>query len=438
MDEEAAAIAPRFWDWQGRADGRNGGVFVLGYTDQIEAPTEDEGETVTITIGTQRFHGRLEGEPSESLRLLFQPFAALEWYDLELEEAQYRESTVGGLRSELQLDEGRYGGQLGLDIELGDYDLRIDDDVADLSNGERVADTRYASLDPYAHARWGWPDEARFELGFRLETFKVAEQYWRVGPSPRLRASVPVGDGLALVGDFGLYHQPPPIDLTAATPAGPSLELERSWGPGGGLRVQRGAVRYQLDGYWRKLDRVTLFEEDGSLGQGEGIAYGVENMLRWELGAFSGWTAYTWSRSWRREDTEALWLPHDFDQPHYLVQVLSWQLPRDWSLAGRWRAGSGYPWATDQGSVYDLLDQREYPLQPDIFLRLQPYHSLDLKVSKRVVFRAWRLEFYLDGQNLYNRRIPEPVITGVNDTSTWYSFGLPALPIFGVKGVFWP
>jgi len=440
VDDDAAQIAPRFWDWQARADGKNGGVFMLGFTDQIDAPTGEDDETVTITVGTQRFHGRIESELTDDLSLLFQPFAALEWYNIELDSGQYRESTVGGARAELNLDRGQSGALLGIDAELSDYDLRIDDSVEDFSDGERVADTRYSSLDPYVHGFWGWPDEVQVEAGLRLDTLKLDGQYWRTGISPRLQLSVPVAEGITFVGDAGLYHQPPPIDLAAALPAGPSLELERSFGPGGGVRLRRGNIRFQSDLYWRKLDQVTLFENDGSLVQGDGVAYGWENMFRWSSGNFSGWTAYTWSRSWRREDPEQepeLWLPHSFDQPHYLIQVLSWQLPRDWSLAARWRAGSGYPWSTSRDTAFDLLTQTEYPLEPDIYLRLQPFHSLDLKISKRVVFRAWRLEFYLDGQNLYNRRIPEPVITGVDD-SDWYSYGLPTLPIFGVKGVFWP
>jgi hypothetical protein len=440
VDDETAQIIPRFWDWQARIDGEQGGLFTMGFTDQIDAPTGEDDETVTITIGTQRFHGRYEVDISEELTLAIQPMVALEWSELELEDAQKRESTIGGGRAELRYDGGRLGGQAGVDVELVDYDLELgfSSDDEDEGSSQQVADTRYASLDPYVHARWGWEDEARIEAGLRLENIKLEEQYWRAAPSPRARGLLPVGDSLTLVADVGVYHQPPPIDVTITLPAGPALELERSWGPGGGFRLARDNFSLQSDAYWRRLEDVTLFEEDGSLVQGDGVAYGLENMFRWRWRSFSGWTAYTWSRSWRREDDDADWLPHRFDQPHYLVQVLSVALPRDWSVAGRWRAGSGYPWDPDQLEVYDLLNQETTPLRPDIFLRLEPYHSLDLKIARRAVYRSWRLDFYLDGQNLYNRRIPEPVITGVEDDETWYSFGLPTLLIFGVKGVFWP
>ena len=73
LDADRARIAPRFWDWQARIEGESGGLFTMGFTDQIDAPTGEDDETVTITVGTQRFHGRYEADFSEQLSLLVQP-----------------------------------------------------------------------------------------------------------------------------------------------------------------------------------------------------------------------------------------------------------------------------------------------------------------------------------------------------------------------------
>ena len=64
--------------------------------------------------------------------------------------------------------------------------------------------------------------------------------------------------------------------------------------------------------------------------------------------------------------------------------------------------------------------------------------ALEDKVSRLLTQRRWRLEAYLDLQNAYNRRIPEPIINGIDDQETIYGFGLPILPILGLKGVLWP
>jgi len=437
LDEESAKIAPRFFDWQARLDGKNGGAFALGYTDQIDAPTDDEDETVTITIGTQRLHGLWERDIGEQSAILVQPFLAVEWSDVSYEDEQIRESTIAGLRAELKTAGRSLGIQGGLDMEFGDYSLDLDDDIEE-SGGERSVDTAWRSIEPYVHSRVGRQEGLRAEVGARVDNIKIEDQYWRVGFSPRARGIAPVNERLTFVGDLGVYHQPTAMDITSVLPAGPSLELERSWGPGLGVRLGRDAITLQVDAYYRRLDHLAMFEADGSLVQGEGVSYGLENMLRWSRGSFSGWTAYTWSRSRRQEDDTAPWQPHEFEQPHYMVHVVSWRLPRRWNLSGRLRAGSGYPWQAAQFDTFDLLTQQEEQLDPSIHLRLQPYHSMDLKVSRDFVFKAWKLDAYLDVQNLYNRRVPEPVITGVDDSDAWYSYGLPTLLIFGVKGVFWP
>ena len=61
-----------------------------------------------------------------------------------------------------------------------------------------------------------------------------------------------------------------------------------------------------------------------------------------------------------------------------------------------------------------------------------------MKISKRSTWGKWEVDTYMDVQNVYNRRIAEPVITGIDDSQTVYGYGLPVLPIFGLKGAFVP
>ena len=67
--------------------------------------------------------------------------------------------------------------------------------------------------------------------------------------------------------------------------------------------------------------------------------------------------------------------------------------------------------------------------------RVEDYHTLDLKAAKRFVFRTWRLDAFLDVQNVYNHRVPEPVVTGFSDLGfEGLGFGFMTRPIFGVEG----
>jgi len=431
LTEEQASIAPRFWDWQARLDHERGGVFVLGYSDTIDVPTGNDDETLTVTIGTQRVHGRLDLDtPIGQVRFL--PILHLDWRNTSIQGLDdARRDYGGGLRIE-RADTGAemMGWTAGVDAEAGRYQMRVD---------EILVESDYASTDPYLALRFG--QEETLVLGLRLETLFVEDQLARWFPSPRAQGTYPITHRIEVVADAGVYHQYPPFDYATGLPAGPYLHLERSYGAGTGVRWKGDAVQVQVDGYWRQMENLALFEDDGTLGEGAGLAYGIETLTRWRWRTLSGWLVYTWSRSTRQQEPGDLYVESRYDQPHTLNTVLSWDLPRGWNLSARWRYGTGFPWDTDVDTAYDILTLEGQDLNfyaDPASQRLPPYHALDLKVSRLLTRKRWRLEFYLDVQNVYNRRIPEPIINGIDDRQVVYGFGLPILPILGVKGVIWP
>ncbi|MCP4808153.1 MAG: TonB-dependent receptor plug domain-containing protein [Proteobacteria bacterium] len=427
LTEDQARIAPRFFDWQAKWDSDRFGLFVLGYKDTISAPTGNDDEVVEIDIVTNRVHGRADLEtPVGHLQII--PVIALDErvFDYSTEYQQFADDG-GSIRAELTAPESSPVAWLaGVDGVAGRYTIAVE---------QIERSSRYASLDPYASVRIG--DERNLTLGMRVDTLHVPGHLLRAGLSPRAQASWKLGRSAALVADLGLVHQPPPFDMLVGLPDGRYLELEEAAQVGGGARLRGRHVGIELDAYYRHMTRVTLVEDDGTVTQGQGRAYGVESLTRWDWRDVSGWVAYTWSHSERQQEPGDLYRPHTYEQPHYLVVVGAWSLPRQLTLAGRWRVGSGYPQLGD--TAYDLLqtDSLEVPLDTNA-RRLPPYHALDIKLSKKTTFRAWQLEGYLDVQNVYNRRVPEPLITGIDDSETIYGFGLITLPIFGVKGVFWP
>ena len=428
VTEEQASIAPRFIDYQVKLDRPQMGVFVLGYRDGVSAPTGYDDETVDIDIETHRLHGRIE---APRLGMTLTPVLALDIREYDYTDDYYRQELLTlGLRTEVLQDEGPVGYMVGVDGLVQGYGIRVETARSDV---ERVA--WMGSADPYAHLRFG--EDARLYLGVRLETLHVQEHLFRWGVSPRLQGVLPVGRRFAVVTDAGVYHQAPPLDMMIGLPDGRYLGLERSWGASAGLRYNLPFAGLEVDAYWRHLDNQTLIEDDGSLGQGSGRAYGIESLGRYAVGPLSGWVAYTYSKGRRQQEPGHLHQDHRYDQPHYLVWVLGWSLPNELTLSGRFRYGTGYPKDPAVSSAYDLLTLTETPLDPQA-RRLDPYHALDLKVSKRSTWGQWEVDTYLDVQNVYNRRIAEPVITGIDDSQTVYGYGLPVLPIFGLKGAFVP
>jgi hypothetical protein len=443
LGEGSEDIAPRYWDWQLRVDRERVGLFALGYDDLLHAPQDAAGGDVVLHVGTRRLHGRWEtrlaGKPLEVT-----PVMGFDWHRLSYPGYDDgRTKAVYGARAEL-VDDGNeaVGWSAGVDWETGRYQVEVETD--EHPAGVDV-DAGIASVDPYADLRIGL--DRSLTLGMRVENLWVMDQLVRAMPSPRASGRLPLGESIAVVGTAGVYHQWPPLDLVVALPQGPYLRLERAYGGSLGLQASWARLSLESTGYGRALQDITLVEDDGSIGQGRGVAYGVESMARGELGDLAGWVSYTWGRALRQEEPGHLWEAHRWDQPHNLVTVLAWDLPGGWVLASRFRISSGFPIEEDIEHAYDvlILDQRciadpsltgRYSSCPDTGGRLPNNHSLDFKISRTWSLRSWSVEGYLDIQNVYNRRNPEPVITGSIDIGTLYAFGFPILPVFGVKGIY--
>ena len=438
----AEDIAPRFWDWQLRLDRERIGLFALGYDDLLNAPQATGDGTVLLHVGTRRVHGRWE-TALLGKRLEVTPMVGNDWHRLSYPGYDDgRTKLVFGARAELMDDgNGPLGWSAGLEWETGRYQVEVETENHPTGIS---ADAGLASMDPYADLRLG--DERSLTLGARLETLWVTDQLTRAAPSPRASARLPLSEWLVLVSTAGVYHQPPSLDYIVALPMGPYLQLERAWGGSFGAQASGARLSLESTAFGRRLSRVTLLEDDDTIGQGDGVAWGVENLGRFETDDLAGWISYTWGRSLRREEPGHLWEPHDWDQPHNLVAVLAWDLPAGWVLASRFRWASGFPADPDTSYAYDLLIQDQRCMfEPDstgVYStcpgsengRLPTVHSLDLKISRSWALKSWSLETYLDIQNVYNRRSPEPVITGSLDIGRLYAYGMPILPIFGIKG----
>jgi hypothetical protein len=225
---------------------------------------------------------------------------------------------------------------------------------------------------------------------------------------------------------------------------GAYLALERSDQLSAGATLARGPLALEVDGWIRRMDDLAEIELDGSIGETEGRAHGLESRVRVSRGGLEGSLLYQYTRSNRREDPDDAWRPYPFDVPHRAELLLIGHLPRAVVASARLRASSGYPRQLVDGefeptAAYDLLRSSEIDLDLERDdPRLAAFHAVDLRLARTFSFRRWQLDASLDVQNVYSRRVVEPVITGFGDERPPYGFGLPFLPILGVEGRFWP
>jgi hypothetical protein len=292
--------------------------------------------------------------------------------------------------------------------------------------------------------------------GVRADVFNDGETT-KISIDPRLTARYVLGrrdladvppdsddSAIWLKGSAGIYHQPPRFVLPF-----PGLDLMplrygllRSYQTSLGAEIPLSS-RFQLttEGFLNYMDPTifdlsvndasvvtdgnqTLFPTMTSLdtmGGGQeffdrltkpqrGRSYGLEVMLRRaaKTGIF-GWVSYTLSRSERRRAGE--WVPYDFDRAHLVNVVAGLPLGRNWDFGLRLQYQSGKPQTTTAG--YNEA-------------RTAGYVRFDVRVDKRVVWRSWLLDFYVDVTNV--ALLPEEVTSG---TVIRY-----VLPTLGVRGRF--
>lgn len=121
------------------------------------------------------------------------------------------------------------------------------------------------------------------------------------------------------------------------------------------------------------------FDVEASLLYGIGRTYGIEFLLRKDVGRFTGWVGYTLSKSERQftEINGGTWFNARQDRPNDLSIVAIYQLNKKWTFSGTFLASTGnavtFPVGKYMvaGQVVNLYSQRNAD-------RLPGYRRLDL------------------------------------------------------------
>lgn len=261
---------------------------------------------------------------------------------------------------------------------------------------------------------------------------------------PRLFASYDLAVGAQLRASAGFYSQDPlPFELDEAF-GDPALLPEQSF------QVALGGVkrfsRWELDitGFYKRLWNIVTRQGSGTdiaeltTNDAEGWVYGAEVLLRIPPGRrLTGWLAYTFTRSLRKDGEGFQVRPFDFDQPHVFTALATYKIDGRWTISGRWRYASGNPNTPVSGAVFDADADLYIPL-PGLSNseRHPPFHQLDIRADREFRFERWMLSVYVEIFNAYNRANPEADVHNFDYTQSGFFTGLPILPSFGVAGRF--
>ena len=319
-----------------------------------------------------------------------------------------------------------------------------------------------------------WRGVPRLTLvpGLRLESL-AGDLSGQLQVMPRLSARVQLADQTIAKGAWGRFAQMPAGQYLSTFGGNPRLQPQHAQHFIAGVEQELPwSLNIDMQGFYNQrwdlvADSRSLFLSGGQAvaenysSSGVGHTYGLELMLRRQPtpgGRFSGWVAYTLSRSLRRDHPDgALYvrpagaLPYSatetathlsqYDQTHILTTVGQLHLPRDWRLGFRMRFVTGTPYTPSEAgqAVFDAdqagfaLDTSQVPINS---ARLPAFVQLDLRADKTFTFKHFKLEAYLDLVNATMQKNIERYAYDYRYRSKAAFTLLPILPVFGAEATF--
>ncbi len=266
-----------------------------------------------------------------------------------------------------------------------------------------ASETSYAAYGEQLFQFSNWDLRA----GLRYDYDGFAEQSL---VSPRLAANFRPTPRLRIAATAGIFYQSPRFLDRAASEDNFLIENERITHFSLGFRRDIGENwNLLVEPYYQLLDDLVVEtgRTDGRVtNAGDGRSYGVDVVLsrRFANGWFANAT-YSYNDV-RLDDNDGLGeYDADFSRPHFFSVGGSWEINERWKVGARWKFASGRP--TDDFIINeDVLG----PGQPLRFskeltrqnaLRLEDYHSLNIRVDYRRPIGPVDLVAFIDVINVY-------------------------------------
>ena len=325
-------------------------------------------------------------------------------------------------------------GQDELNLYENDNPLLFNEDLKIYEPADRIATIQYSKssvIKGFANL------EPRFSLSYALNdasSFKAS--YNRMAQYLHLISNTSSPTPLDVYAPSGKYIEPQLLDQYALgyfkEIADNSYSLE--------TEVFYKEVKNRLD----YRDGAQLIANDAierEILSGEARSYGLEFLLKKNEGAFTGWLAYTLSKSEQRIPGRTFietginngdWYNTPYDKTHDISVYANYELNEKWNFNANFLFQTGQPtnYPTSQFQFQGLAVPNYGPRNQE---RLPAYHRVDLSATltpRKNKNRDWQAEWVFSIYNVYNRRnaasinFREDQSTGVNQAIRTSIFGI--------------
>ena len=309
----------------------------------------------------------------------------------------------------------------------------------------------------YAEDNMTLGDAVKLNAGINYSTFTVGRKFYHA-LEPRLSSRLLLSDNFSLKAGYAYMTQYVHLlsNSSISLPTDLWVPVTETILPEHSHQVAVGGY-YELDGlcdlsaeaYYKSLNNLLEYREGTSfmtgstswqdkVAMGRGWSYGLELMAQRSIGQFTGWVAYTWSKTMRQFDREGHIIndgnpfPAKYDRRHDVNITASYKLSERIDLSATWVYATG-----NCGTLYTHYYE-DLPHTPDSYsgtigyfdsrnnYRLEPYHRLDVGINLHKHFKRHpkiKRTINLSVYNAYNSMNPFMVYLyeGYNfDTDEYY------------------
>ena len=245
-----------------------------------------------------------------------------------------------------------------------------------------------------------------------------------VNPEPRVSASFTLSDDASLKASYGRNVQYLHMlsNSSVAMPTdqwlGSSYTIKPTicdqYAVGFFRNLAGGDYEFSVEAYYKNLqnevdfrngaDIITVADIESQLLFGRGRAYGVEFLLRKNSGQFTGWIAYTWSKTERQIDgiSNNNWYSTRQDRTHDVSVVGLYRLGKKWELSAVWTYRTGDA-ITLPAAKYMIDGNVVFYYTERNGARMPAYHRLDVGATLYASPKSsWNFSIY----NAYGRENP--------------------------------